>query len=380
MSDVDDPTPNGVAGAPAAGATSAGATAAPTAADELGLYPPLARPVLLARVVMGVLIAAAALYAPFYFTAIDNKILSQALYLAIAAMGLNLLTGFTGQVSIGHGAFFGFGAFASASLVADHGWMFEATIPVVALLTAVVGLLVGFPALRVRGLYLALVTLGLAVLFPQVADKYATRDGGGAAAIRVRPDNFDSLVTFLEDDQWAYFLCLALLALLCFATWNLTRARPGRAMIAVREQELAAVTVGVNLSTTKLWAFALSAGYAGIAGALSVMIQGNASATNPALYFQLSIEFLVAVVIGGTATILGPVVGALLVVLLRRNTEGLIEDKPMLSPALFGAALILIVYVMPDGVVGGARRLFARWAQRRSSRDPSPNPSVGALE
>lgn len=346
-----------------------------TSASDVPLRPPVPRPVLVARVVVGAVIAFAALYAPFYFEPIDNKILSQALYLAIAAMGLNLLTGFTGQVSIGHGAFFGFGAFASASLIKDHGWMFEATIPVVALMTAAVGLLVGFPALRVRGLYLALVTLGLAVLFPQVADKYVHRGGrGGPAAIQVLPKNFESLLDFLEDDQWKYFVCLLTLVVLCFAAWSLTRARPGRAMVAVREQELAAVTVGVNLSATKLWTFALSAAYAGIAGSLSVMVEGSASATNPARYFQLSIEFLVAVVIGGTATILGPVVGALLVVLLRRNTEGLIEDEPMLSPAIFGAALIALVYVLPDGVVGGVRRLFARLGRRWTTYEVAPDP------
>lgn len=348
---------------------------AEAAESGVPLQPPVPRPVFIARVVVGVVLAVLALYAPFYFTPTDNRLLSEALYLAIAAMGLNLLTGFTGQVSIGHGAFFGFGAFASATLIDDYGWMFEATIPVVALLTALVGLLVGFPALRVRGLYLALVTLGLAVLFPQVADKFATRGGErNIPAIRPDRDSFDSLLSSLENDQWKYFVCLVTLVVLFFAAWNLTRARPGRAMIAVREQELAAATVGVNLSATKLWTFALSAAYAGIAGALSVMIQGNASATNPALYFQLSIEFLVAVVIGGTATILGPLVGALLVVVLRRNAEDLVSGEPMLSPALFGGALILLVYVLPDGVVGGVRRLFARLGRRWAPIELAPDP------
>jgi len=159
------------------------------------------------------------------------------------------------------------------------------------------------------------------------------------------------------------------------AAWNLTRVRPGRAMIATREQELAAATVGVNLATTKVWTFALSAAYAGIAGSLSVMVDGLASATNPAAYFQLSIEFLVALVIGGTATILGPVVGAFIVVILRRNTNDLIEGKEVLSPAIFGAALILLVYVLPDGVVGGIRRLFARVGQRRPSYEVATDPT-----
>jgi branched-chain amino acid transport system permease protein len=345
-----------------------------TATDSgVPVHPPVPRPVFWARVVIGAVLAFAALYAPWYFQPVDNKVLSQALYLAVAAMGLNLLTGFSGQVSIGHGAFFGVGAFTTAILMVDHGWTFEATIPIAALLTGTFGFLVGFPALRVRGLYLALVTLGLAVLFPQVASKYV-KGSGGIALVQPRRREFSSLLDGLADDQWKYYVCLTAVVVLFFAAWNLTRARPGRAMVAVREQELAAVTVGVNLSATKLWTFALSAAYAGVAGSLSVMVDGSANATNPALYFRLSIEFLVALVIGGTATILGPLVGALIVVLLRRNTEGLIEGKEVLSPAIFGGALILLVYVLPDGVVGGIRRVFARMGTRRPPAEVAPEP------
>ena len=341
---------------------------------EVPLHPPVPREVFWARVAIGGVLAFVALYAPWYFQPTDNKVLSQALYLAVAAMGLNLLTGFSGQVSIGHGAFFGVGAFTTGILMVDHGWTFETTIPVAALLAGAFGLLVGFPALRVRGLYLALVTLGLAVLFPQVASKYV-KGSGGIALVQPRRREFESLLTFLDDDQWKYYVCLTVVVVLFFAAWNVSRARPGRAMVAVREQELAAVTVGVNLSATKLWTFALSAAYAGVAGALSVMVDGSANATNPALYFRLSIEFLVALVIGGTATILGPVVGALIVVLLRRNTQGLIEGKEELSPAIFGGALILLVYVLPDGVVGGIRRVFARLGTRRPPVEVAPEPS-----
>lgn len=357
-------------------ATDVDAPDEPATAPDSGVpvYPPLPRPVFWARVVIGGVLAFAALYAPWYFQPVDNKVLSQALYLAVAAMGLNLLTGFTGQVSIGHGAFFGVGAFTTAILMVDHGWTFEATIPIAALLTATFGVLVGFPALRVRGFYLALVTLGLAVLFPQVASKYV-KGSGNIALVQPRRREFSSLLDGLEDDQWKYYVCLAAVVVLYFAAWNLTRARPGRAMVAVREQELAAATVGVNLAGTKLWAFGLSAAYAGIAGSLSVMVDGSANATNPALYFRLSIEFLVALVIGGTATILGPLVGALIVVLLRRNTEDLIEGKEVLSPAIFGGALILLVYVLPDGVVGGIRRLFARVGSRRASVEVAPEPT-----
>ena len=352
--------------------TTGPAPAAP--GPDVPLYPPVPRSVFWTRVVLGTVLAAAAIYAPFYFTPVDNKVMSQVLYLAVAAMGLNLLTGFNGQVSIGHGAFFGVGAFTTGILMVDYGWTFESTLVVAALLTGVFGCLVGFPALRVRGLYLALVTLGLAVLFPQVASKYV-KGSGGIALMQPKRREFSSLLTFLDDDQWKYFVCLTTVVVLFFAAWNLTRSRPGRAMVACREQELAAMTVGINLSSTKLWTFALSAAYAGVAGSLSVMVDGSANATNPALYFRLSIEFLVALVIGGTATILGPLVGALIVVLLRRNTEGLIDGKEVLSPAIFGAALILLVYVLPDGVVGGIRRVFARMGRRRPSYEVATEPT-----
>ena len=123
--------------------------------------------------------------------------------------------------------------------------------------------------------------------------------------------------------------------------------------------------------------FAISAAYAGVAGSLSVMIDRVADGTNPILYFQRSIEFLVAMVIGGAATILGPAVGALLLVLLRRNTEDLIEGKEVLAPAIFGASLIAIVYVLPEGVVGGVRRLLARLG-RPAARPPGDTPGPSA--
>jgi branched-chain amino acid transport system permease protein len=355
------------------------AVAAPPRAERRPpLWPPVPRRVLIVRMVIGVVMAAAALYAPFYFEPTMNRVLSQAIYLAIAAQGLNLLTGFNGQVSIGHGAFYGVGAFTSALLVTDHGWNYESTIVVAALLSAVVGVLVGLPALRVRGLYLALVTLGLAVLFPRIAQKFV--DGsGGVALVRPPRSAFESLIEGLDNDQWAYFLSLAIMVVLFVIAWNITRGRIGRSMVAVRDQEIAATTVGVNLAGTKVTTFAISAAYAGVAGSLSVMIDRVADATNPILYFQKSIEFLVAMVIGGAATMLGPAVGALLLVLLRRNTEDLIEGQEILAPAIFGGALIAIVYVLPDGVVGGVRRLIARFGRPSSPppREP-PDPSPAA--
>jgi branched-chain amino acid transport system permease protein len=365
----------GMAAVPTIGAAPEDVVVAPETGVP-SLWPPVPRQVLTARIVIGVVLAAAALYAPFYFQPSMNRVLSQAIYIAIAAMGLNLLTGFNGQVSIGHGAFYGVGAFTSAILMIDHGWTFEPTIVVAALLTAALGILVGVPALRVRGLYLALVTLGLAVLFPLVTQKYV--DGsGGVPLLRPSRREFGSLIDGLADDQWAYLLSLAIMVVLFLLAWNLVRGRVGRAMIAVRDQEIAASTVGVNLAATKVGTFAISAAYAGIAGSLSVMVDRLADGTSAILYFQRSIEFLVAMTIGGAATILGPAVGALVLVMLRRNTQDLIEGKEILAPALFGASLILIVFVLPEGLVGGVRRLLARLGRRSSAtgRQPTHPPS-----
>jgi branched-chain amino acid transport system permease protein len=311
------------------------------------------------RIVVGVVIAALVLYAPLYFPPAENETLSRAIYFAVAAMGLNLLTGFNGQVSIGHGAFFGIGAFATAILMKDHGWTFELTIPVAALIAAIVGALVGIPALRVRGLYLALVTLGLAVLFPRLAGKYVDTPTD-IPFVQPPRQEFASLLDGLANDQWQYLESLAIAALLFLLAWNLTKSRVGRAMIAVRDQELAASTLGIDIARVKVLTFALSAAYAGVAGSLSVMVEGAADATDPVLTFRNSIEFLVAVVIGGTATITGPAVGALVLVLLRRETDGLIEGKEVLTPAIFGAALIAMVFLLPGGIVGGLRKLADR--------------------
>jgi branched-chain amino acid transport system permease protein len=365
----------GAAVEPALGTAPVDMAGAAAAGAAPPLWPPVPPAVTRVRIVIGVVLAAAALYAPFYFQPEMNRVLSQAIYIAIAAMGLNLLTGFNGQVSIGHGAFYGVGAFTSAILMIDHGWSYEPTIVVSAVLTGIVGLLVGIPALRVRGLYLALVTLGLAVLFPRVAQKFV--DGtGGVALLRPPRTEFSSLIDGLADDQWAYFLSLALMVVGFVLAWNLVRGRVGRAMIAVRDQEIAATTVGVNLARTKVTTFAISAAYAGVAGSLSVMVDRLADGTNPILYFQRSIEFLVAMVIGGSATILGPAVGALILVMLRRNTQDLIEGKEVLAPAIYGAALIAIVFVLPEGLVGGVRRLLAAYGRRVSAKGRPPTLST----
>jgi branched-chain amino acid transport system permease protein len=344
----------------AAGASTAIGTAVPE--DGAGL------PWL--RIVVGVVAAAVALWAPTYYPADTTTLFAQVFYLAIAAMGLNLLTGFNGQVSIGHGAFFGVGAFTSAILVVDHGWPIEATILVAAVLAAALGVVIGFPALRVKGLYLALITLGLAVLFPRVTAKFV-EGPAGVPLLQPRTSEVSSYFPdLLADDQYRYYLCLAIMVVLFLLASNLMRSRAGRAMIAVRDQEVAASTVGVNVAGVKVASFALSAAYAGVAGALSVLVDRTADASNPLIYFQLSIQFLIAVVIGGAATITGPFLGAAFLVFIRER----FEDTEALAPALLGASLMVVIYVLPDGLVGGYRRVAAK-LQRSSSATSPPASS-----
>lgn len=319
-----------------------------------------------AVVVVGVLV-----WLPQYYGSTDTALFAKALYIAIAAMGLNLLTGYNGQVSIGHGAFFGFGAYTTAILMADHGWDFLATLPVVAVASFLIGAAVGFPALRIKGLYLALITLGLAALFPDLVTKYVHGTGGTTLVQPPQPTTPAWATGFApQADQWRYYLALAIAIVMFVLAWNLARGRFGRALVAVRDHEAAASTIGIDLARVKVGAFAISALYAGIAGSVGVMITGLASAGRVET-FQLSIDFLVAIVIGGTATVVGPVIGAWAFVYLEKAARDAFPAQPLLSPAIFGVGLILLLFVLPDGVVGGARRA-GRSLMRRFGRDPDP--------
>ena len=336
------------------------------------------------------------LFVPHVFKASDTVLWAQALYIGIAAMGLNLLTGYNGQVSIGHGAFFGLGAYTSALLIHQHGWQFLPTLAIAAPLCFVVGVLVGFPALRVKGLYLALVTLGLAVLFPDLTKKYVHVTGGTNLVALTREELAPpawvptSVSAIGRDDQWHYYVTFACAIVLVVVAYVIIRSRFGRALIAVRDHESAAETVGINIAQVKVLAFAISALYAGIAGSCSVLVDHLANA-DKVQTFQLSITFLVAVVIGGTATVAGPLIGAGLVVLMQWFISNVLPNhlqtgvlhrtlgNKAAAPAIFGILLILFVFVLPDGLVGGARRLWFRFGHRGHTPPPKPAPLTSSV-
>jgi len=285
------------------------------------------------------------------------------------------LTGYNGQISVGHGAFFGVGAYTGVLLVADHGWPHLGTVAAAAVIAFFLGVLVGLPALRIEGLYLALVTLALATLFPQIIIRFSDVTGGTQGKRIPRGDDIQAPDwTGLEKDQWIYYMLLAFAVVAFVLVRNLVKSRAGRAIISIRDNETAAETLGVRASLYKVTIFGVSAMLAGVAGALSTFNNPFVSAEQ--YNINLSIYLLVAVVVGGAATIWGPAIGAILVVFMPIWLEDA-GAAPELSPVLFGAALIVLMIVAPGGILGLGRQLLAR-AKGRAGREPTPPPASSA--
>ncbi len=289
---------------------------------------------------------------------------------ALGAMGLALLTGFSGQISVGHGAFMGIGAYTTAILVADRAAPWFLAIAAGAVLSFLAGCLVGLPALRIRGAALALATLGLAVLFPQLVRRFDDVTGGSQGknlfVYRFRAPEW----TGLADAQWVYLVCLAFLVTALILVRNLVRSRVGRALVSIRDNEVAAEVLGVHLAAYKVLVFGASALLAGLGGALATTV---IPVVTPGDYdIQLSIRLLVMAVVGGVATIEGPLVGAAAVFYLNEEIKEYTEE---LAPVIFGAGLIALLMVMPDGIVGGARRAWRRLRTSAPGAERGPAPS-----
>jgi branched-chain amino acid transport system permease protein len=278
---------------------------------------------------------------------------------AIALLGLNILTGYNGQISLGHGAFYAMGAYCAAILMDKFGFPYWATLPIAGAVCLLFGFLFGLPALRLEGLYLALATFALGVSLPQLL-KYKHLEGwtGGVQGILIpKPEAPFGLP--LKPDQWLYFFTLAVMLVMFLLAWNLLRGRIGRALVAIRDQHIAAEAMGVNNAIYKSLAFGVSAMYTGVAGALgAIAIQFVAP---DSFNIFLSIVFLVGIVIGGLASIQGAIYGALFIQFVPNIADEVSKSAPW---AIFGLFLIAFVYVMPLGIAGAIRMGMARFTRK----------------
>lgn len=286
--------------------------------------------------------------------------LALALCYAIAILGLNMLMGFNGQISLGHGAFYAIGAYVAAVLMDKAGLPYWATIPLAGLVCLVAGFLFGLPALRLEGLYLAIATLALGIAMPQILKHKALEHwtGGSQGLVIMKPDAPEW--TGLSQDKWLYLFILAWTVLLFFIGWNLLRGRIGRAMVALRDQPIAARAMGVNAAMYKSLTFGVSAMYTGIAGALGAIAVQFVAPDSFGIF--LSFSLFIGVVIGGLASISGAIFGALFIQFIPNVADQISKSAPW---AIYGVFLIVFMYVMPTGVAGLIRILRARFLRGR---------------
>ena len=298
-------------------------------------------------------VLAVAVAIPFFFGPYRVSQFTLVLVYAIAVLGLNLLVGYSGQISLGHGAFFCLGAYTGAILLDRTGIPHLLTVPAAGIVCFAAGFALGLPALRLRGLYLALVTLAIAIATPVLIKKFDGLTGGsqGLTVDQPQPASWSGLA----DDQNLYFIALIVAIPMFWFASGVVRRGTGRALIAMRDDETSARTMGVNLATFKTRAVGLSAEYAGIAGALFTFANGFVAPESFTL--TVSFAFLAAVVIGGLATVAGAVFGALFIVFVPVWSSDVDEA---LSGVIYGATLIACMYVFRGGIMGLLRRVSTK--------------------
>jgi branched-chain amino acid transport system permease protein len=306
---------------------------------------------------------AAACVLPFVLPSYMLFQLTMVMAYALALLGLNLLTGFNGQISLGHGAFFALGAYAAAILMEHAGWPYWATLPAAALLGGVVGYLFGLPALKLDGIYLALATFALGVVTPQLL-KYKGLEpwtGGSQGLVLLKPDAPFGLP--LDADQWLYFFSLAVVLLLFLVAHNLLRGAIGQRLVAVRDHPIAAEAMGVDNARVKSITFGISALYTSVGGALSAVAVQFVAPDSFSIF--LSISLLVGAVVGGLSSLSGALFGAVFIQFVPAFAEQVSKAAPW---AVYGAILLLLMLVWPTGVAGGIARLRSRIKTRSKSR------------
>jgi branched-chain amino acid transport system permease protein len=307
------------------------------------------------------LLAACAL--PFFVSNYTVFQFSMVLSYAIALVGLNILTGYSGQISLGHGAFLAIGAYTTAILMDRYEMPYWATLPISGAICLIVGFLFGLPALRLEGHYLALATFALAVALPQLLKfKHLEEWTGGVQGIVImKPD--PPIMSFaglsINSDRWLYFFSLLVALIMFLLAWNLLRGRIGRALMAIRDQPIAAASMGINTPYYKSLAFGVSALYTGVAGSLSAILVAFVAPDSFTVF--LSITLLVGMVIGGVATLPGAIFGAAFVQFIPNVADQISKAAPW---AIYGVLLIGFMYVMPSGIYGAVR---LAWSKLRGS-------------
>lgn len=308
---------------------------------------------------------------PFTVGTFDTSLLTKAAAWTIVAIGLNILTGYNGQISLGHGAFVTIGAYTAAiltdskehlSVIDQAPWPFWSAIIMGGVVAAASGFAVGVPALRLSGPYLAVATLGLVLALPSVLTKYKGLTGGRLGIRVPQPPVPPFLEDLINRDQWFFFLALIAVVAMAALAFYIVRSRWGRAFVAVRDSEVAAAAVGIDVARTKVTAFTISAFYAGVAGGIFLFaFQGRISPDT--IGIVLSINYFTAIVIGGLGSIVGSIIGGFVVVFLPELATDAAtsifgeQQGKQLWPTVYGAVLIGVIIIMPRGMAGFLHRL-----------------------
>ncbi|MEW2353666.1 branched-chain amino acid ABC transporter permease [Spirillospora sp. NPDC029432] len=301
------------------------------------------------RWILAVVVLLVVLRAPFELVPFRVFQFTMVMVYAVALLGLNLLTGHAGQISLGHGAFFAVGAYGTAIMMYHWDLPYPLTFPLAAALAFVIGLALGVPATRLRGLYLALVTLAIAIFLVPLLKRFESVTGGSMGLTLEKPAAPGW--TGLAEDQWLYYLALAATALAFAVVHFLLRSRVGRALHSVRDNETAAEVMGVKPASYKRLAFAWSAMFAGAAGCLYTWTIGFVSPDS--FTVNLSITLLAGIVVGGLGSTWGPVLGGLFVMFVPSLSQDINKAAP---GVIFGLLIIAVMYVAPTGLAGLAGR------------------------
>ena len=304
-----------------------------------------------------VLLVVAIMVPPLVANSIELTRLSRLIVLVLAVLGVNVLTGYTGLISLGQGVFVGVGAFAMANFI-DWGLPLVAAALAATVFTGCVGIVLGLPALRVRGLYLALITFGFALAFPPLVRRLGPLTGG------VNGRNVDNtafvapgfLGVNVPDHIWRYGVCIVVVGVWFVIVGNLVRSRIGRAIRSIRDNEAAAATFGINVSAVKAGSFAVSAAMTGTAGALQAILNPYLGSGDYDAF--LSLRLYASAVVGGLGTLVGSVLGvvALIAVPWINDVVGLIDNEGM----VFGAGLIIVTFFAPNGIASLLNRRETR--------------------